>query len=68
MALRSLIETVACRHLIRRRHYLEDASPLDKAYRHSEILSMKLHALRKAIAPEQPWVREEGTEYLDDSP
>ncbi len=48
-ALRSLIETVACQHLIRRRNYLEDLTPLDEAYRQSEKLSRKLFAMRKAI-------------------
>lgn len=69
LALRSLIETVACQHLIRRRHYLEDLSPLDEAYRQSETLSRKLYAMRKAIAPEQSWVREEQADYeVDDRP
>src|SRR5215468_2109824 len=35
MALRSLIETVACQHLINRRKYLEDMSQLREVYQAS---------------------------------
>lgn len=49
MALRSLIETVACLHLIKRRNYVpnEDARPV---YEFSEKLSIKLQAFRKALS------------------
>jgi four helix bundle protein len=53
MTMRSLLETVACHHLVGRRQCLQDASPLRQAYRHAEILAAKLHSMRKAIAPEQ---------------
>ena len=59
MTIRSLLETVACQHVISRRQYLQDASPLRQAYRHAEILAAKLHGMHKSIAPEQPWLREE---------
>ena len=59
LALRSLIETVACQHLISRRGYLPDSPQLREAYRKSETLARKLQAMRRAIAPERPWVREE---------
>ena len=52
MAIRSLLETVACLHLIRRRNYLSDASMLDVAYSKAEILAAKLHNFRKALVPE----------------
>ena len=58
LALRSLIETVACQHLINRHSYLTDPTPLRQAYVHSETLARKLQAMRNAIAPERPWVRE----------
>ncbi len=47
MALRSLIETVACQHLIYRRSYLAQATPLREAYQVSETLAAKLQALRR---------------------
>jgi four helix bundle protein len=49
MAIRSLIETVACQHLIHRRGYLRDAEPLRVAYQESERLVAKLQALRRAL-------------------
>jgi four helix bundle protein len=58
MAIRSLLETVACQHLIRRRIYLPDTRVLDVAYQNAEILAAKLHSFRKAIAPEKYVVRE----------
>lgn len=65
-AIRSLVETVACQHLIHRRDYLEDLDLLRKAYRMSETLVSKLHAMRKSIAPDKPWVRESPVEYERD--
>jgi hypothetical protein len=34
------------------------------AYRQAETLVAKLHTMRKAIAPEQPWLREEPVLYI----
>jgi four helix bundle protein len=51
IALRSLIETVACQHLINRRRYLSDPQPLRQAYVASEALFAKLQAFRAAIQP-----------------
>lgn len=48
-AIRSLIETVACQHLIHRRNYLEDPEPLRQAYRHSQKLFAKLQAFRASL-------------------
>jgi four helix bundle protein len=53
LAMRSLLETVACQHLISRRGCLQDVTPLREAYRQAETLVAKLHAVRKAIAPDQ---------------
>jgi four helix bundle protein len=39
MAIRSLIETVACQHIIRRRSYLEDKTMLKRAYETSQFLA-----------------------------
>ena len=67
MALRSLIETVACQHLISRRGYLPDPARLRQAYRDSEILARKLQAMRRAISPDGGWVREDSVIYEEDS-
>ena len=63
-AIRSVIETVACQHLIRRRHYLVSQEELlEKAYRESETLTQKLYALRKSVDPSASWVREDEAAY-----
>lgn len=64
LAIRSLIETVACQHLISRRGYLTDPEPLRELYRKSEILVAKLHTMRKTMAPDKPWLRELAEEYV----
>lgn len=66
LAIRSLIETVACQHLIRRRQFIADDNLLNQLYRQSEILVAKLHAMRKTIAPAQQWLREDRADYLGD--
>jgi four helix bundle protein len=48
LALRSLIETIACLRLIERREYIEHQE-LEKPYNFSEKLFAKLNAFRKAI-------------------
>ena len=63
LAIRSLLETVACQHLISRREYLPDVAPLREAYRQADTLAVKLQAMRKAIAPEKAWLREESVLY-----
>ncbi len=66
LAVRSLLETVACQHIINRRKFLSDTSTLHRAYSHAETLVAKLHTLRKAIAPTQSWLREESEGYKAD--
>jgi four helix bundle protein len=67
LAIRSLLETVACQHLVSRRGYLHGPTQLRKAYRSAEILVAKLHTLRKTIAPHRPWLRESDLLYqMDD--
>ena len=63
LAIRSVLETVACQHLTSRRKFLEDASPLRLAYSRAETLAAKLHTMRKTIAPNQTWLREEPATY-----
>lgn len=64
LAIRSLIETVACQRIIARRGYMSDQSVLHNADRQAQVLAAKLHAFRKAIAPEQAWLREERADYI----
>ena len=63
LAHRSLLETVACQHIVNRRGFLQDKDPLRQAYRRAEALAAKLQAMQRAIAPERPWVREEAGAY-----
>jgi four helix bundle protein len=49
MAIRSLVETVACQHIVSRRRYLEDLNPLREAYRLSETLFAKLQAFKASL-------------------
>ncbi|MBN1811808.1 MAG: four helix bundle protein [Anaerolineae bacterium] len=67
MAIRSLIETVACLHLISRRNYVTDPEMLRDAYRFSEKLFSKLQAFRTSLR-KQPnrAVREETEAYVAD--
>jgi four helix bundle protein len=66
-ALRSLVETVACQHLIHRRQYLEDPTPLREAYQASEKLFAKLQAFRTSLVGEQDArFREEAVSYDPD--
>lgn len=49
LAIRSLIETVACQHLIHQRDYVQDPAPLREAYRFSQTLFSKLQVVRKTL-------------------
>ena len=64
MAIRSLIETVACQHLIRHRGYLADTAYITQVYEQSQILARKLQAFRKSLGSHR--VREEAAEYMYD--
>jgi four helix bundle protein len=61
MAIRSLIETVACQHLIRRRGYLADVTCLTQAYELSQILARKLQSFRKSLTSHQ--IHEPSSDY-----
>lgn len=63
-AIRSLIETVACQHIIRRRNYIQDENLLQKLYEDSEVLAKKLQSFRKSISQYQ--VREDTPTYGDE--
>ena len=66
MAIRSLIETVACQHLIHRRGYLNDYTSLREAYRTSERLVAKLHSMRRTMRKERT-LHDEPEEYILES-
>lgn len=68
LAIRSLIETVACQHLAHRRGYFQDPMPLRNAYRHSKKLFIKLQAFRTALRKKSnPHLREEPHLYDADN-
>lgn len=67
LAIRSLLETVACQHIINRRNFLSDTDILRQAYRQAETLVAKLHTMRKTISPKQAWLREDIEPYLAQS-
>jgi four helix bundle protein len=63
MAIRSLMETVACQRLIARR-YTVSQDLLAKGDQMAQELAKKLHAFRRALGKEQ--IREEQAPYLVD--
>jgi four helix bundle protein len=63
LAIRSVLETVACQHIISRRKLIQDKTALRTAYQHAELLVAKLHSLRKSLVPEQTWLREDQAVY-----
>ena len=67
IAIRSLLETVASLHLVKRRDYLDDPDPLREAYRDSETLFAKLQAFRSSLDTDTI-VQEPPTEYDDTTP
>lgn len=67
LAIRSLVETVACQQLIKRRQYLNDPEPLRNAYRFSEKLFAKLQAFRASLTNKTGSnLREEPGQYQPD--
>ncbi len=63
LAIRSLIETVACQRIIKRRKYLTDTSILNDADSRAQSLAKRLHAFRKALSASGNAVREEQALY-----
>ncbi len=64
MALRSLIETMACQRLIARRNYISDVTVLETANQKAHELARALQAFRNALSGSQ--VSEEPAIYLID--
>ncbi len=67
LALRSLIETVAYQHIIHRRGWLDNTTPLREAYRQAGVLAARIQTMRRTIAPEQSWMREDTVDYTTDA-
>jgi four helix bundle protein len=65
MSIRSLVETVACLEIIRKRQYFQDQTLLDTAYEDSQVLVRKLQSFRKSMSSYQ--VREETPLYGEES-
>ena len=59
MAIRSLIETVACQQIIRRRGYLQDETLLSKVYEDSQTLAKKLQSFQKSPSSSHYQVRDD---------
>jgi four helix bundle protein len=57
-ALRSLIETVACMRIGEGCGCFGDKTLLRSVDSRGEVFARKIHAMRKSIAPEKPWLRE----------
>lgn len=63
LAVRSLIETVACQHLIHRRGYLDDPAQLRQAYQFSRKLFAKIQAFRNSLKANAASIREDQLFY-----
>jgi four helix bundle protein len=66
LAIRSLIETIACQRIIGRRRLLKDECGLQEANDGAQPLAAKLHTMRRVIAPDQSWLREVPEVYSTD--
>jgi four helix bundle protein len=66
LAIRSVIETVACQHIISRRDYFQDLTELRQAYNDADQLVAKLQKMRTTILPKSSWIREEPNDYKID--
>lgn len=67
LALRSLIETVACHHIIHRRGWLHNTTLLQQAYRQAGVLAARIQTMRTTIVPGQNWMREDIVDYTTDT-
>jgi four helix bundle protein len=66
MAIRSLIETVACRQIIQGRGFGSNEDLMKKMYDDSQLLARKLQNFRKSLSSSQYQVREDASGYEDD--
>ncbi len=63
MALRSLIETVACQRLISRRNYVTDKAFMELLDSKAQELAKRIHAFRKSLANSNKSIGEEQALY-----
>lgn len=63
LALRSLLETVACQRIIKRRKYLLNNPLLDKINAEAELLTVKIQSFRKSLGSSKYAVREDAILY-----
>ena len=63
MALRSLIETVACQRLISRRNYVTDKALMELLNSKAQELAKRIHAFRKALTSSNKSIGEEQAPY-----
>ena len=63
MALRSLIETVACQRLITRRKYTSDRAFMEKLDLQAQEFAKRLHAFRRSLADSKKSIGEEQALY-----
>jgi four helix bundle protein len=63
MAIRSLLETVACEQIIKRRGFISDTTLLNRIYSSAQTLAAKLHTMRKLLAPDLYQAREDSAPY-----
>jgi hypothetical protein len=61
MAIRSLIETVACQRLISRRNYVNDPLFMEKLDLQAQELAKRLHAFRRSLSDKS--ISEEQSPY-----
>ena len=66
LALRSLIETVACQRLIARRKYVTDTAYMNNIDLKAQELAKRIHAFRRALGGNSHNVREEQASYVTD--
>ena len=63
LALRSLIETVACQRLITRRKYVADEAYLNQLDTKAQELAKRISAFRKSLVSSNKNIREDHTTY-----
>jgi four helix bundle protein len=63
LALRSLIETVACQRLISRRKYVTDTAVMNLLDVKAQELAKRIHAFRKSLTNPKKSISEEQTTY-----
>lgn len=66
VAIRSLIETVACQRLISRRNYISEKAFMEKLDLQAQELARRLHAFRRFLTNSNKCIREDQPGYIID--